>query len=568
MTQKQLDRAIESDLSGGARRAGIDRVDLGPLAAVFAAFFVAFVGGCGGAEENKKDAAKLSAAAADQQQEIEYTRRCYSRSAEQAQAVKSGRYVPPQLYLHRWRSSDPGAKAGTSVKETVFAQAVAKGKSKHAMVVARGGAGKTSLAKALEVQLCGELRTFLVHLHWDVAVAEHPAGGPNPILIEMAKQLGAPKGGGALAFLKPRIGKIRPWLVLLDAFDEVSIDKRPAIVGWINALAAALPGLRTVVFSRPPVFDRTFGLTGIDVIGEIPPLSCQVVDRGIMGGPGGAAAGQRFRQFLKDFRLDTAIRSGKSCFYPHMSTWRDLGALRHIAKMRDSPALAKRLANQGVQTRSSVYEAYLVTLLQDDVQGTTMSPHDTLAMVDKIVDRVARPASRALSVRISDCEAIAKATASSPRGVCETLLQSSLFRRTRKRTVYRLANQTLADLFLARRVHARLPPAGGAGCDVLRDKAALFQSSEIGGFLLGMPRGRECLADVTGVICSRSVKHGEQLGEITRGLSAGSAGYGQIRDAVARAKQDARIPRCALKILDKLERKLRPKTGHITGTSH
>ena len=520
---------------------------------------------CAGPEKADTKPKQPSAAAVQQQRELEYNRRCFSRSNEHAQAVKTGRYVPPQLQIHRWPTVDVTVKPGAFLKEEALSKQIAKGRVKRAMVIARGGAGKTSLANAMEVSLCDSLRTFLVHLQWDVATKGKTA--PNPIHRAMADALGAAPSQPALPFLRAQVGKQQPWLLLLDAFDEVALADRARIVGWVNALQTELPDVRLVVFSRPPVYDETYGLTKIDAIAEIPPLHCTTVDRGIMTGSGGAAAGATFKEFLAKYRLDSRVQRGKGCYYPHMSTWRDVGALQHIAKTAESPALAKQLATRGLQSRAGIYEAYLVTLLQDDVQGTTMSPHDTLELVDALVKRTAKPGTRGLAVRIDDCIAVASGNGPGRQGVCETLLQSALFVPTATKGWWRLANQTLTDLFLARQLHAELPPHGGSGCDILRQRTGLFESSEVGGFLLGMPRGRECLSEVTGVICSHSSMREQQLAEIARNLPPGKAGYTQLMAAIARGKQDSRTPKCAIDTLSALAERMKPASGATTAIS-
>lgn len=522
---------------------------------------------CGGPEKAENPPSKPSPAAVEQQRELQYNRRCFSRSNEHAQSVKSGRYIPPGLYIHRWPATDMTVKTGQTIKETRVASSLAKGKIQRAMIIARGGAGKTSLAKALDVELCDSRRTFLVHLQWDVATNTTATG--NPILHAIGASLGAPPSAELKTWLSARAAKASlPWLVLLDAFDEVSLSDRAKVAAWVNELQTALPAMSSVVFSRPPVFDETFGLTGIQAIAEIPPLSCEVVDRGIMAGTGGTAAGKKFLTFLQKFRLNVQVRRGTSCYYPHMSTWRDLGALRHIARMAELPAMAKRLATHGIQSRTGMYEAYLITLLQDDVQGTTMGPHDTLTIVDSLIKKVAKPGTRGLAVRLTDCMAVAPGNGPERKANCETLLQSSLFRRTSSKGWWRLANQTLTDLFLARKIHSELPPAGGDGCSVLQRRTHLFESSEIGGFLLGMPRGQECLAQVAGVICTHSRMRDQQLAEIARGLPPGKAGHKRLVAALARAKQDSRTPKCALDALQSLEQSLRPATGTVSGLAN
>ncbi len=524
---------------------------------------------CGGAEQAAEEAAaarKMSAAAAAQQREIEYTKRCYSRSAQQEQAVKSGRYHPPRLYLHQWPKADKKRKLGSMVGEKVLGKSLGSGLIRHGLVIARGGAGKTSLAKALEVSLCADLRTFLVHLQWDVADVTGAKVGPgkkkvvgNPIVVAMARQLGALDGVAPLPFLKERIGKARPWLVLLDALDEVALDRRKQVVGWVNELQTSLPELRSVVFSRPPVFDATFGLKGLTATVEIPPLSCAEVDRAIVTGPGGTLAGQKFRKFLSDFRLGEKVGSGAGCYYPQMSTWRDLAALLHVGKLRDSPALAKRLNTTGIDGRAALFEAYLTILLQDDLQGTSMRPHDALLVIDSVVKAGATSGIRTLTVRLPQCMAAAPGNQAQKKTACETLLQSALFRRTNRKGIWRLANQTLSDLFIARRINAELP--GDGECAPLKRHASLFESSEIGGFLLGMSRGRTCMVELTGIICMRSRHRQQELTEVARNLPPGVDGHKTIVAGLARAKQDARTPACAIDLLTRLERDLRPKTA-------
>lgn len=532
--------------------------------ALACAFGCVAASACGGADPAPASTASattnVSTAASEQQRDIEYTKRCYSRSAEQEQAVKTGRYTPPTLLLHQWPKDDLGRPVGSRIKEADFAKQIGRGRIKHGLVIARGGAGKTSLAKALEVQLCGDMHTFLAHLQWDVADAAPGKG--NPILARMATQLGAPAGMDPIAYLKAHVGKQRPWIVLLDALDEVAIDRRKQVVGWVNELPSALPGLRTVVFSRPPVFDAVFGLQGLDAMVEIPPLTCAAVDRAMVSGAGGAVAGLKFKEFIKRYHFDRQVRDGGECYYAQMSTWRDLSALRHISRLQSDPALAKRLNSGGIDGRAAMFEAYLTTLLQDDVQGTTQTPHDVLGVVDAVVKAKRDDNLRALTITLADCMLVALGNQSEKQARCETLLQSAVFRATTRPKTWRLANQTLADLFLARKIHAELP-ADGSDCKQLRTRAALFESSEIGGFLVGMSRGRQCIAEITGILCTRSKYEPQQLSELARNVPPGVEGHVFVKKALARAEQDARTERCALDVLRRLEVLMRPQTASI-----
>ncbi len=509
---------------------------------------------CGGSEVAVRTPAPVNPAMA----EVAYNQICYSLGAKHAQSVKSGRYRPATLNVHNWPASDATIRAGQSLPEAAFTSALADGRLRSALVLGRGGVGKSELARMVEASVCGSLRVVRLSLIWDVvprAKTAPPAG--NVVLLSAAAEMKL-AGKDAKAAIDGAMAG-RPWLLLLDGLDEVSLGARPRTLRDIQAAVAAMPHMRLVVLSRPPVFRDGYGLTGMQAKVEVPRLPCVEVERVLAGGGPGDDRATALRKFVGLYKLDRKVGAGAACVYPHLSTWRDLAVVRSLSHVHSDAKLAARTGSQLQRNRAGIYRAYLETLLLDDLVRQDIGPVEAMGLVDDMIDAgKIEPDSRAVSLTLKSCLAsVGQGDDGVRRWRCKALLQSALFSPMKGKQAWHFANQSIADFFLARRLDRQMAAKGPAGCAAIAVDQSLDECNEIAGFFLGLPRGRQCALDVANHLCERAVP--ERLTMLLElGLPEGKERAKLLYAARVRAKA-AGVKPCARQELERLWLAL-PKT--------
>ena len=131
------------------------------------------------------------------QVEVAYNQACYSMGAAHAQSVKAGRYRPVTLKVHSWPSSDAKVRAGQSITEAAFTSALADGRLRSALVLGRGGVGKSELSRMVEASICGNARVVRLGLAWDVVPALKSAPAGANIILDRAAAMMKFKGKDA-----------------------------------------------------------------------------------------------------------------------------------------------------------------------------------------------------------------------------------------------------------------------------------------------------------------------------------------------------------------------------------
>ncbi len=467
-----------------------------------------------------------------------YASGCLALGAEQRLAARTNQYIPAELLIHRWPKTS-GKPAGTptglyqSVSEERFVELLRGSKSRIALLIARGGTGKSKLAWSVEAQVCATTPTFRLDLQWDVANSMTSAPpGENPVLRVLATRLGAASTEDAQRTVSAAMGKGK-LLLLLDSLDEVALDVRPKVVAHVNAAIANNPGLNAVVLTRPPVYTGNYGLAPVDALVELPMLSCErtaLIRQRLL--PQEERAG--FDAFANKYALNRKVVTPRGrCYFPHLATFRDFFVVRKLAQSHATPDAAGMSASfEG--SRSQLYEFYLRVSLVKDLQGVDMVAARAMEVVDKMLAaRNPGAGERNIDFQVSAClKAVSDVPEADRKAVCERLLQSSLFERSSKTGRWKLKNQSIYDLFLARWTHAQMAAQPkGAACKLIDQRSDLFESNEVAGFLVDLHWGRKCLVDIAGQLCKRGGYAQHNFEQLDQGLPAGKARLQVIQDA-------------------------------------
>lgn len=454
---------------------------------------------CGAPQPVDRPDAPAGPAAAD----IAYNQTCYSLTAKHQQSVKAGRYRPTTLKVSRWPGSAVAARK--ELPEAEVADALADGKVRSMLVLGRGGTGKSELARMIEAHVCGKVRVVRLSLPWRVVPMQGSVdAATNVILTAIATELRVSTKNPKAAVDQAMAG--RHWVALLDGLDEVALSHRPRILRDIEHTRKQMPDMRLAVLARPPVLNDAYGLKGMDAAVEMLALPCAEVELALAGGGAGDDRAKALRAFVARYELDTKLLSAQRCVYPHMASWRDLAVLRSLARVHSEARLAERTGARLQRDRTGIYLAYLKTLLRDDLVGQDFGPDDALDLVDGMVaaGRIGVDA-RSVALTLDECLGhVGAADAKVQRGRCQALLQSALFVRPEGKGAWQFANESIADLFLARRLDRKMAARGPSACAAVTAGNALDSCNEIAGFLLGLPRGRQCAPEVLERLCDKA----------------------------------------------------------------
>jgi hypothetical protein len=437
-----------------------------------------------------------------------YASKCQALAAEHGRKVADQKYVPVDLMVHDW-PSDATPTAGNGVKsfmpEAKFVELLVGPQGKRirtALVLARGGTGKSALAAAVQAQGCGKAPVLRVDLNLDIAaqLPQMPAG-QNAVAVAVAKQLALDTSAGANAAVQKAFGVGSSLVVILDSLDEVPLLARPAVVAavddFVNSVATTA---RTIVMARPPVFTSNYGLGTVDARLELPSLQCSEVEAGLaaMVSPTDAS---NFQGFIQRYGLNRKVTAFERCYYPHMSTRRDLEVLTKLAA-NSAPSPDTPNFERFQSSRAQVYTYFATAMLLKDLQGLPNKAAEALALVDAMVaTKNPSGGQRNLAFVLQDC--VAASSAANKQELCERLLNSRLFGAPEPGS-YHFANQSIGDLFLARWTEAQIAAGGKANCAAIDKLADLLESSEVAGFLVGLPAGQSCLGPIAAELTRRS----------------------------------------------------------------
>ncbi|MBM4344419.1 MAG: hypothetical protein FJ100_13705 [Deltaproteobacteria bacterium] len=487
------------------------------------AVLLGFAVSCGGPEVKPQPAGPAGPGA-------DYAAQCSKAEAKRAADVAAKKYIEVELVLHQWPGRELPNSQRAYLKESELAAAltmpVAPGQPRvrTALVLARGGTGKSALAESLTAQACGKASIFQLDLNLDVVpLSEAGTSAVNPIAVVIAGKMGNTDPAQAEKVIADRLGAA-PWVAVLDSLDETPLLSRDAIARHIDDLVTRIgPNARALVMTRPPVFHSNYGIATVDARLEIPQLTCE----DSLAALGRYVPDPNDRkvvdEFVKRYGLDRQVTQFDRCHYPHMATYRDLQVVQKLAKNAASDAAGQDFKNFE-NSRAEVYRYFIKAQLIKDLQGVAMTPDDAIATTDGIVGRKnPTKGERNLPITIEDCVAAALLPdAGAKHGSCERLLQSSLFKGGTTAGQAHFANQSLGDLFLARWAAVQLRgPDGKADCRRLEGIAMMLESNEVAGFLVGQPEGQACLLPIAQAMCKRSGYADHVREQFDQGLPSG-----------------------------------------------
>ena len=491
----------------------------------------------------------------------QYAAQCKEAIGKRVADVAAKKYIPVELVLHQWPGRELPDNRRSYLKEEELADAltatVAPGQPRvrTALVLARGGTGKSALADSLTGQACGKLPFFRLDLNLDVVpkLDTGPAGS-NPIAVVIAERMGEKDPAKAEAAIKAALGD-QPWVVVLDSLDETPLLSRDVLAKHIDDLVARIgPNARALVMTRPPVFNSNYGITSVDARLEIPGLTCEGSDQALARALPDPAERAIVDAFIKRYGLDRQVTAFERCHYPHLATYRDLQVVRQLAKNAASEKDRQDFKNFQ-NSRAQVYTYFVTAQLLKDLQGVALTPQEALVTVDAMV-AAKKPdkGERNLPFRIEDCVAASTiADVGAKQSACERLLQSALFKNGTTHGEVHFGNQSLGDLFLARwTAHQLTTPDNKLDCKRLEDKALLLESNEVAGFLVGHPEGQACLVAVAQSMCKRAGYAQHIYEQFDQGLPSGQERATLVAGAMEDLKVVPKADMCVSGLLDQL----------------
>ena len=490
-----------------------------------------------------------------------YTDHCKTLRATFDEELSSGAYVRPQLVVHAWPGKPEQAGAArTMLPEAHFSAGLRASAPRVTLMMARGGIGKSTLARAIEAQTCDALLVFRVDLLWDVAEklpaadSEAPAGAEaaadNPVVLAIAALLGVDKAASPKDAVDNLLRRNR-FLLLLDSLDEVDMAKRDRVVQLAEETINPYQQGAAVVFTRPPVFSANYGLAKVDARVEIPLLDCKRTEDALSKLVSDPAQRKIYDDFVHAYGLDRKIEQDGGCYHPHMSTFRDLKVLTRLAETA-AGAGGKKLTMQ--VSRAKVHEYFLTAQLLKDLSGLKALPKDVMALVDKMVAaRGADAGRRNAGYTIGACLAqLPGEDIDARKAICERLMQSTVFSGSARGDTWRFASPLIADLFLARYIDGTLTAGRRTDCGGIGKAAALFESGEVAGFLAGLANGSQCVLSLTTQLCQKGSTVTQAFEQMDQGLPPGAARSGVVATALSAAGDDAKPGQCVGDVLTQL----------------
>ena len=468
---------------------------------------------------------------------LPYAKRCAVRAEAQRKAVESLQYNATQLRVHRWPGASPADERGR-LGEDAFVEAVARGQVRNTLIVARGGVGKSTFARAIEGYLCGRLSVFRVDLNGDVAARlGRLKRGENAIVTQCERQLKLTRRVTDREVFHELL-KSGDFVVLLDSLDEVPVSVRARVLAQVEDLRARYPKTaRLVTFARPAVFRADYGLNGLDSKLEIPPLTCGRSASTLKWTAKDDKAAARVGAFVSIYRLDQRRRNGRQCYHPYMATYRDIQVIQRLSKDFDPTAGMGGLP----ATLSTVHQRIVGERLRKELAALDWTQERMLKTVDAMVRFGGLKAGDwNLSFDIERCLKsldAAGSKASERRYVCEKVLQSAIFEPFAGAGKWRFGHRDIAELFLARWLDGEVAKRG---CRAVKENAGWLASKAVAGYLVGQPQGRKCLVEVSRVLCAANGFARNDVELLYKGLPLGAERRRLLKKAAAKLPRKRR----------------------------
>ncbi len=474
-------------------------------------------------------------------EELDYARTCRAIADEHRSDVNAGRYFTPSFEVERWPGQ--GAKV---VQEGAVVEALVSGKSRFMMVEARGGLGKTRLAKSIHAQACGTLPVFTVDLNKDVAQAGDTGGG-NPVVRVISRQLGLKHDLEGQQRLDELL-KSHRWLLLADAIEEVELLARPKVNIALAKLRQAYPQTaQVVILARPAVLVPFYGFGDVDSVVKIQLVECDRADKVVAGIAKSDKDRASFVAFLKRYGLDLKRTLGDRCIYPYMATYRDIHVLRK---------LSTEVGSSGVDSYADAHQALVSLRLRKELDRMNWGQREALDMVDRMVRFFREKAGTGEPMlEMLDCmksidpeygwtAVDAGVTGSDPqrrRQVCEKALQSVVFEKTGdgfgEDGRWRFFDPRTSALFAARWLNSEMARGAAGDCSLVEKNPELFRNAETVRFLMGQPLVQRCFGPALGTLCGSGQQLALGLEHVIEGLPSASRRFQMVEEARAWAAE-------------------------------
>ncbi len=475
----------------------------------------------------------------------EYIATCRKAAGEHELAVNDLTYLRPQLHARVWPLT-LRPDSDRMVSEQVFFDALREGKLKFVLLQARGGIGKSELAKALTAESCAQ-PAYLVNLA-EIYGSEAQAGGANLLVEAIARQMKVADGGPRETM--ERLLSEGRWLLVADALDEVPNSRRTAVLDALADLRKRFLSAQVVVLGRPSVFDDYYSIKGLDAVLELPPLDCGRARSSLTRLTETKDEATRISNFAHDWHLDRQGMLDSQCYFPYMAAYRDLQVVQTLAK---DFATDERLTNM-----SQVHEAIISARLQKELielqwaGDKALGAVDALVATDGLVDGEWN-----MQLTLPRCLKAMGGDTPDNHNLCERLFQSVLFERIQGAREWKFAHQAVADLFVARWLEAQLAKTPGR-CDAVEAPTSLLadkEHHEIATYLISRPNGSRCLNAVTHALCASNGGPTGLAQQLSRGLPVGVARIEAISTAKDQeAARNDKADACVNQVLGQLRK--------------
>lgn len=496
---------------------------------------------------------------------LTYAQTCSKRADGHIGDVNGGRYFTPEFVAERWPG---GVPASRSVTEPQFIKALQSGTSRFALVVARGGLGKTRLAEAINAQTCNTTPIFTIDLNKDVAMKPIKGGG-NPIVRRIAAQLGMDTDVTSQAKLNELLHSHR-WILLADAIEEVDLLKRPAVAIAIAKLRRAYPKTaQIVVFARPPVIASMYGFGNVDTHIRIKLINCARAKAVIKGLAADEADEKKFWGFASRYGFDKQMTLGYGCVYPYLATYRDIHKLKKVAS-----GMGKGLQ---IDSYAAAHEYLVGMRLQKELTKLKWGQREALDMVDRMfrihLEKQGAGASmfgilacmKSIDPQYGWTAVDAGVTGSSDqrrRQVCEKALQAVVFQKIGDKHGeegrWKFFDAGMGALFRARWINSKLASLPTGACKQLDKYAEHVRTPSTLRFMVAQPIIQRCLASTLRLLCTDGAKQAKHLQSLIQGLPAGQKRFQMVEEGRAFEAENGKNA-CVVSSLDAISKTIGTK---------
>ena len=516
----------------------------------FVSFFIAlscFLFGCGGSAE---DTNPFHKGLINKPGSL-YGQSCSKNMQEFNADVQASKYIAPVFSVRSWRGT-PTKPGEDQMKEKEFIDLLLDGRIDSTLVEARSGLGKTKLIEAITAQTCGRVPVFSFDLKSTILPAiAVTRPGENAILNEIGRLVGMDENASSVKALGKGLHK-GPFVLLLDAMDEVALYDREILVKEILAFKALYPGtVKTILLSRPPVYENVFGLGQVDAWIQIPPLQCDRTEERVLGARGSQAP--VFWLLAAQVGVDRKVSRAGNCRYAHMSSYRDAHVVLDMAKRGAFKPDQSGEYDEDQITRGYLYEHYARSFVDEIARAFSWTAAEALRIVDRIIaGQNPRPGVRSVSFTVEECaSAVGVPDLGVAKNLCKDLVATKLFKRMGETFRFVPRNQSVTDYFLARWLDGKAGTTVKVDCSVLTSLAGIFESSEIVSFLAGMPNAQQCALPIIETLCSQGAGVESTVDLLDQGLPTGKTRTKLFADAKSGLQGDA--GRCVEQILAALQ---------------